>query len=299
MMRHGIPFAALMLLVGAIDAAETCPTSGLALRPVPAADVSFPSAYLVYLDGVARAAINVGTGSAAVLSAEPTVEAVFLTNLHAEQTGDLPMLVARWKATQHRPVTIFGPSGSRTLPSTTTFIRTLFDGTRGAFRYLGEVVNPLARDGFRLRAHDIANRRPRLTPGSKSVEPEPTVWHSGALTVHAASTGSTALPSLAYGLNTGTQYLAVIDYASELTDPLSTLVAEADLVVARVKAKTPDGPALSVKNLAAALKGGKVRELAVTGVTESTATPLAVSSAGPAKLLASRDCWSPTPRVPR
>jgi len=299
MKRRSPRLVLLLLLVSSAAAGGSCPTSGLALRPLPTSDVSIPSAYLVYVDGVARAAINVGSGSSAVLNAEPTVEAMFLTNLHAEQTGDLPMLVARWKATRHRPVTIYGPSGSRTLPSTTTFIRTLFDGTRGAFRYLGDVVNPLARDGFRIQAHDVPNRRPRLAPGSKRVGSEPAIWQSGALTVHAALTGNATLPSVGYGLQTATQRVIVIDYASGVTDTLSTLVADADLIVARVKAKSPDGPVLAVKSLAALIKGGNAREIVVTGASEPVAAALTSSSGKAAQILSSRDCWAPAPKAPR
>jgi len=283
----------ILLLLSQGLAANECPSTGLAVMPLTATEGGPPASYLVLLDGQPQAAINTGVGSMTRLGAQPALQGLFLTALHTAQTNDLPALVAHWKQQRHQPITVYGPSGSRTMPSTTTFVRTLFDGTRGAFRYLGEVVNPLVRDGFRLQAHDIVTRRPRLRRGPADIGPAAVIWASGDLAVHSASTGNTNLPSLAFRVDTPRQSIVVLDVVRGSSDDLAELVNGAGLVIARVQGAGPDGPYLTVKSLARMLKGRGVREVAYTGVDEVAAiAELArVTGAAPASL-ATRRCWS-------
>jgi len=49
------------------------------------------------------------------------------------------------------------------MPSTVTFVRDLFDGARGAYRHLGEVLAPDGTGGFKLRpATDVRERPARI-----------------------------------------------------------------------------------------------------------------------------------------
>ena len=293
MTRPRLLLIALLLLINDAVATNDCPASGLALMPVVKNTQDPAASYLVFLDGTPRAAINVGPGSADTLQQYPTLEAVFFTALHTEQTSDLPALVESWKRRNHRPVTVYGPTGSRTMPSTTTFVRTLFDGTRGAFRYLGAVVNPLARDGFRLHAHDVLARRPRLRRGPKEIGPAAIIWSSGNLEIHNASTGNTELPSLAFRVETKTQSIVVLDVARDNNDDVVELSTGAGLVVAQVQTRKPDGPYFTDATLARTLKGSRVRELAFNGPGDVNALVLEKALAGPAVSLQTKRCWTP------
>jgi len=293
MIRWHPLLALAFALVSVASPADPCPASGLGLFPVPGTDNRAPASYLIYVDGQARAAVNVGPGSAIALTGENSVEALFLTDLHTKQTSDLPALVAHWQNTQHRPVTVYGPSGSRVMPSTTTFVRSLFDGTRGAFRYLGTVVNPLVREGFRLQAHDLSPRRKRLRPGTKELGPAPAIWHSGGMAVHAGTSGTANLPAVTFRMQTATQAVVVLDSARSLTDELTALVADANLVIVAIKGKSPNGPYLPAKTMAALLKGGRVQDVAIAEADEATATEFEKAFGGHVARLAARRCWSP------
>jgi len=132
--------------------------------------------FLIWIDGKARILINSGGGvpmrfveSGAKFA---DLELVLFTDLRSDFTAGLPALIRatrRSKRTSSLP--IYGPQGRGMMSSTITFVRTLFDDKRGAWRNLGVLINPLARDSYKLEPHDIRLRlhrgRPRLVDGKK------------------------------------------------------------------------------------------------------------------------------------
>jgi ribonuclease BN (tRNA processing enzyme) len=123
--------------------------------------------YLVRIDGKPRVLVDVGAGVALrfVESGATTadLDAILLTRLHADYTVDLPTLLQTSLAqNRNRPLPVYGPAGSKSTPSTVAFIRALFDGARGAYRYLGELLNPLARAPYKLQPHDVGEEASRL-----------------------------------------------------------------------------------------------------------------------------------------
>jgi ribonuclease BN (tRNA processing enzyme) len=107
------------------------------------------SSYVVWTDGMPRILVDLGPGSFARLG-EMSVNAerldtVLLTHLHIDHAGELPGFVkSRDLSFNQRPMTfrIFGPSGARSYPSTTTFVDRVF-GQGGAFAYLQDFHNHL------------------------------------------------------------------------------------------------------------------------------------------------------------
>lgn len=125
------------------------------------------SGYLVWIDGKARVLVDVGAAVALRFvesgASAADLDAILLTRLHADRTVDLPTLLqASLAQDRHRPLPVYGPAGSRSTPSTVAFIRALFDGTRGAYRYLGELLNPLARAPYKLQPHDVGEEANRF-----------------------------------------------------------------------------------------------------------------------------------------
>ena len=118
------------------------------------------SSYLVWIEGKARVLVDIG-GGAALRFAESgasvsDLDVILLTRLRAGHTADLPALFeASLFEKRGRPLPLLGPGGNRFMPSTVTFVRALFDGTRGAYRHLGDFLNPLTRSGYTLQPRDV------------------------------------------------------------------------------------------------------------------------------------------------
>ena len=125
------------------------------------------SGYLVWIDGKARVLVDVGGAVASRFvesgASAADLDAILLTRLHADHTVDLPTLLqASLAQNRNRPLPVYGPAGNKSMPSTVAFIRALFDGTRGAYRYLGELLNPLAKAPYKLQPHDVGEEANRL-----------------------------------------------------------------------------------------------------------------------------------------
>jgi ribonuclease BN (tRNA processing enzyme) len=124
------------------------------------------TSYVVWIDGKARLLVDVGPGAAlrfAETSARASdVDAILLSQLQADHTSDLPAILAVARREERtRLLTIYGPMGDTSSPSalsTVTFVRTLFDGARGAYRHLGSLLNPMSSTGFKLEARDVRRR---------------------------------------------------------------------------------------------------------------------------------------------
>lgn len=118
------------------------------------------SSYLIWVDGKARALIDSGGGSALrfgqTRARMADLDVILFTHLHADHSADLPALVhSSYFEDRKAALPIFGPSGNKYAPGTVTFVRTLFDTTRGAYRYLSDFVSPQQKGSYKLRPRDI------------------------------------------------------------------------------------------------------------------------------------------------
>ncbi|HYA38636.1 MAG TPA: MBL fold metallo-hydrolase [Candidatus Methylomirabilis sp.] len=131
------------------------------------ADQRAQSGYLVWIEGKPRVLVDVGAAVALrfIESGASTadLDAILLTRLYADRTADLPTLLrASLAQNRSRSLPIYGPAGNKSMPSTVAFIRALFDGTRGAYRYMGELLNPLAKAPYKLQPHNVGEEANRL-----------------------------------------------------------------------------------------------------------------------------------------
>ena len=236
----------IVLLSGAWMPAVAAPACGTAPVQVQALGPGGPepgkraaNAYLVRLDGKPRALIDIGAGVALRFRAAGAnvadLDVILLTRLHVDRTADLPVLVDSSLAENRgRPLPLYGPSGNKFMPSTVTFVRALFDNTRGAYRYLGNLLNPLAKDSYKLRPSDVGEERRRL--GARRA-PDPDILSAFAnerLRTSAVYVAHGSAPALAWRVDAGTKGIAFSE--DNGNDSLERLIKNADLLIVNLSA---------------------------------------------------------------
>ena len=118
------------------------------------------TSYLVRLAGKPRLLVDAGGGSALRFGeAGATVsdlDAVLFSHLHVDHTADFAALVkASYFEARKRPLPVLGPAGGAAFPSTDRFVRALFDGKSGVYRYLGDYLDA-ASGRYELKPQDVA-----------------------------------------------------------------------------------------------------------------------------------------------
>jgi ribonuclease BN (tRNA processing enzyme) len=236
----------IVLLSGAWMPVVAAPACGTAPVQVQILGTSGPElgkraagAYLVWLDGKPRALIDIGTGASLRFRQAGAnvadLDVILLTRLHVDRTADLPVLVESSLAeNRDRPLPLYGPSGNKFMPSTVTFVRALFDNTRGAYRYLGNFLNPLAKDTYKLRPNDVGEERRRL--GARRA-PDPDILSAFAnerLRTSAVYVAHGSAPALAWRVDAGTKGIAFIEDSG--SGSLERLVKNADLLIVNLSA---------------------------------------------------------------
>ena len=128
-----------------------CPSEGVAMQvlgsggPIaegPAQTGRAGTSYLLWIDGEPRLLIDAGSGSflryAEAGGKLASLDAILLTHLHADHTGDLiDVLNSGGFEGRSEPLTIAGPTGAPRFPSTSEFVERLIDKDTGAFAYNG------------------------------------------------------------------------------------------------------------------------------------------------------------------
>jgi ribonuclease BN (tRNA processing enzyme) len=234
---------ALALALTSLSAAAAAQPCGVALTQLQllgsgGADLAdgraAPSA-LLWVDGKARLLIDAGPGAALRFvqtgASIADLDAVLLSQLRAEHSADLPALLQLpVGAPRTRALPVFGPAGNRWMPSTLTWVRTLFDPTRGAWRHLGEVLSPMARTSYKLDVHDLRARVPRLGVRREGRDEAIPVWEHEALRVTALAQLDGQTPTVAWRIDSGGRHLVIAATAAP-NDALQRFAEDADLLL--------------------------------------------------------------------
>jgi ribonuclease BN (tRNA processing enzyme) len=232
----------LLLLALALPVhAEPCGTGGVAVQVLGSGGSGLQpgragSSALVWLDGRARVLIGTGHGSTLRFAESNArwddLEVVLFTRLHADHTADLPALVQAAKP-EHRSrhLPLYGPPGNRAMPSTITFVRDLFDTTRGTYRHLGEFIAPLDKSGYKLDPHDVRPLPPRLGQPRRNKPELLPVFDNGTLRILAVARTHGAAPALAYRIEIKGKSLVLTGETGETIEDLAVLAAETDILV--------------------------------------------------------------------
>lgn len=224
------------------NAADSCEGSGLRVQVLGSgggelSEGRAASGYVLWLDGKARAVVDFGPGAALRFGATGAraadLDVILLSHLHADHTLDLPMLIANaGHEKRNRPLPLYGPVGNQFAPSTVTFVRTLLDGTRGAYRHLGEVLSPLAKNSFKLDAHDVRLRpggvgvRREDADGIREFRPNERLEVAGTYVIHGG------YPSLAWRISAGGRNVVFTGDMNGEGGTFERIAQKADLMIA-------------------------------------------------------------------
>jgi len=184
------------------------------------------SSYVIWQNGSARALIDAGSGSANhfgdVGARIADLDVVFLTHLHVDHAADLPVLVkSSYFGNRERPLPVLGPAGNDLYPSTTEFVRILFDGKRGLYRYLGEYLKG-SGGNYVLKTKDLELPSDRITK----------VFDGPGMTVRALPSDHGPVPSLALRFEIGDAILVFSGDTNGNNLAFAELARNADIFVA-------------------------------------------------------------------
>lgn len=231
-------------VAAAVPAARaSCPPEGAWLQvlgsggPIPD-DARASSGYLVWLDGHARALVDVGGGvfqrfgeSGARLV---DLELIALTHLHADHSSDLAALMkGGYFSGRKRALPIAGPSGGGRFPPLDEYLGALFDPEAGAYRYLSGYLTDGPRL-FRLQPHvgNAAGRQEQLLVSTESFR------------VYAVGVQHGSIPALGYRLETRGFRLVFAGDQNGDNPAFVELARGADLLVMHHAVPEAAGPAV-------------------------------------------------------
>jgi ribonuclease BN (tRNA processing enzyme) len=180
------------------------------------------SGYVVLVDGVARALVDVGPGAFLRLGQLGLdlrrLDAILLTHLHVDHSGDVPGVVKARDLSFDDPLVFrfFGPAAGGDYPSTPAFVDRLF-GKEGAFAYLGTFRNRLTLDAVEL-------------PIAASA-PVHEVLRDADLHVTSVAVDHGDVPAVAFRVEHGGRAVVVSGDLASKNDNLAHLAEGADLLV--------------------------------------------------------------------
>jgi ribonuclease BN (tRNA processing enzyme) len=225
-------FVSLLIVTEASPVrAQSCGSTGLAVQVLGSGgpemqDKRASTSYLIWENGKVRLVLDAGGGSALRFGesgAQMSQVDVFLfSHFHVDHSGDFPALIfSSWFENRNRPLPVFGPVGNKFMPSTTEFIRDLFNDPHGAWRYLSELVEPTAEGGYTLQPHEVPpSARPIL------------VFRNTDMALYAVSVTHGAFPALAWRVEIAGKRIVFSGDTNGEGDGLTHLAKNADLFVA-------------------------------------------------------------------
>lgn len=268
------------------------------------------SGYLVWLEGKPRVLVDIGGGAALRFGESGAtvadLDVILFTHLHADHSADLPALVkSSFFEERTRPLPIYGPDGNRFMPSTVAFVRTQFDSVRGAYRYLGNFLNPLARGGYKLQPQDVrplsGKLKARRPPGDETLYP----FANEKLRVSAVPVVHGNIPALAWRIEAGGKSLVFSGDTNGDNGQLERLAQGADLLIAHNA--VPQGASGVERQLhmppsviGRIAQQAQVKQLVLShrmrrtlGKEEQTLAAIRRHYAGPAYFANDLDCFTP------
>ncbi len=268
------------------------------------------SSYLVWIDGKPRVLVDIGGGAALRFGESGAtvtdLDVILLTHLHVDHTADLPALIkSSFFEDRERPLPIYGPDGNKFMPSTVTFVRTLFDSVRGAYRYLGDFLNPLANGSYKLQPQDVRPLSSKLKtnrkPGDETLYP----FANERLRASAVPVAHGNVPALAWRVSAGGKSMVFSGDTNGYGEQLGRLAQNADILVAHNA--VPEGAGGVERDLhmppsviGQIARQAQVKKLVLShrmrrtlGKEEETLAAIRLHYAGPTQFANDLDCFTP------
>ena len=181
--------------------------------------------YLVWIDNRARLMIDAGAGAALRFdesgAAFTDLDALVLSHLHLEHTGDLANLLAASRDADRKGLfPLFGPAGEKGEKATGDYINRLI-GSRGVFNELSDLLKFKSSAGYKVSVRDVpaVGRRRWSQFSSEHLK-------LSAVPVHHGGT-----PSLAWRVDIGEQSVVFAGDLNNQKDTLSAFASNADALV--------------------------------------------------------------------
>lgn len=228
---RGLITGVFVSLYWPVAAAAACDAVGVQVQVLGATGTQtqegqLSNSYLIWLNGKARVLVNAGSDSATSFTASGAhvadLDVILFTQLDVANTGDFPWLIQlSLPEKRARPLPIYGPDRGKLMPSTVTFVRTLFDSKRGVYRYLGALLDPLGKRTYKLQPQDITQKR-RL---------DSAVYSNGRLLITASPLTREPLPALAWRIEAGGRSIVFSGNRADNLTNLGRLTRKADLLI--------------------------------------------------------------------
>ncbi len=300
-MRMALPAFLLALASSSAAEPQPCGTKGIAVQVLGSGgpelqDKRASTSYLVWQDGRARVLVDAGGGSALRFGESGAtmsqLDAILFSHFHVDHSGDFAALVkSSWFEDRTRPLPIYGPPGNDFMPSTTEFVRDLFGGERGAYRYLSDLYEPRENGSYKLQPHDVAGDAPKTA-----------AFRGDGLSAYPARVVHGGVPALAWRIEVGKTVL-VFSGDTSGEGGLAGLAADADLFVAHNA--VPEGATGVERNLhmppsviGQIAAGARVKRLVLShrmlrtlGKEEQTRTEIRKLYSGPLQFADDLDCF--------
>ncbi len=201
------------------------------------ADKRASSSYLVWISGKPRVLVDIGGGAALRFGESGAtvsdLDVILFTHLHVDHSSDLPALIkSSFFEDRARPLPVYGPAGNRFMPSTVAFVRALFDSTRGAYRYLGDFLNPMSSNTYKLEPRDVGEIRGKIRAPRKAGDKIWSVFANDRLKTSATAVAHGSIPALAWRIEAGGKSIVFSGDTNGEGDHLEQLARQADLLIA-------------------------------------------------------------------
>lgn len=221
----------LLLTANPAMAASACEAEGDWLQVLGSGgpeldDGRASSGYLIWRDGKARLLVEAGTGTALhfeqVGADLNDLQAIALTHLHVDHSGDLPALLKGGVFVgRSAALPLFGPAAEWKIPAVDDWLAALFAEEDGAYDYLGGYLQEDEARPFAIQARVIGSEA-----FGQSIDLGEGLHLTPARVIHGP------LPALAWRVDVGEQSVAFTGDMREGAEGFEAALAGVDILVA-------------------------------------------------------------------
>ena len=184
------------------------------------------TSYLIWIDNKASILIDTGTGSSSSFEKSGAdfvdIKAILFTHLHVDHSQDLPAYIkGSFFSSRNNNLYIYGPDGNDLMPSTSSFIESLF-GVSGAYKYLNNYLNENEISGYKILVEDISLQRYKIH--TSEVE---SMFTIASIAVHHGP-----IAAIAWRVNVLGCSITFSGDMSNHSQSLTTLAKQSDILVA-------------------------------------------------------------------